>query len=141
MSEFIIALHVLVFLAHDMVSKSSEELSKNVCTNPVRIRKVMSKCKKHGLVETKAGINGGYMISKPGNEITLKDIYDAIDVSLVESKWRSGDIKAECLIASGMGDYIDMLFSYFNEELALLLDNITLDMVEQKLKSIRDNKV
>ena len=42
---------------------SSEELAKNVCTNPVLIRKVMSKLKKAGFVDTKGGNNGGYVFA------------------------------------------------------------------------------
>ncbi|MEG0249249.1 MAG: Rrf2 family transcriptional regulator [Peptostreptococcus sp.] len=140
MSEFIIALHVLVFLSHDRKSRSSEELSENLCTNPVRIRKVMSRCKKSGLVTTKAGVNGGYMIAKEGKDINLKEVYDAVGVSIIESKWHSGDIESDCLIASGMSEYVDELFSYLNDEVVNLLELITLDKVEVKLGEIKREK-
>lgn len=140
MSEFIIALHVLVFLSHDRKSRSSEELSENLCTNPVRIRKVMSRCKKSGLVTTKAGVNGGYMIAKEGKDINLKEIYDAVDVAIIESKWHSGDIESDCLIASGMAEYVDELFNYLNNEVVSLLELITLDKVEEKLGQIKIEK-
>lgn len=140
MSEFIIALHVLVFLAHDKKSRSSEELSENLCTNPVRIRKVMSKCKKSGLVVTKAGANGGYMIARDGKDINLREIYEAVGVQIIESKWHSGDIESDCLIASGMSEYVDELFSSLNEEVVKLLELITLDVVENKLREIKERK-
>ncbi len=140
MSEFIIAIHVLVFLAHDKKSRSSEELSENLCTNPVRIRKVMAKCKKSGLVVTKAGVNGGYMISRDGKDINLRQIYEAIGVHIIESKWHSGDIESNCLIASGMSEYVDELFSDLNEEVVKLLELITLDAVENKLRDIKKRK-
>lgn len=139
MSEFIIAIHALVYLSHNSSSKSSEELSKNLCTNPARIRKVMSKCKKAGLVETKAGINGGYTISKSGSEITLREIYDAIGVNIIESRWHSGDTDACCMIASGMAQYIDELFTYLNKEVVDLLGCISLDKVEDRIKQIKEN--
>ena len=83
MSEFIIALHALVFLMHAGESKSSEELSTNLCTNPVRIRKVMAKCKQYGIVTTKAGVNGGYMVADKGENINLRQIYDAVSVPII----------------------------------------------------------
>ena len=58
--EFGVAIHALVFLNHRAQNLSSEEISSNICTNPARVRKVLSKLKKAGLVETKEGIDGGY---------------------------------------------------------------------------------
>ena len=52
-SSFSIAVHALVYLNHMERVLSSEELARNVCTNPVLIRKVMSKLKKAGIVDTK----------------------------------------------------------------------------------------
>ena len=40
-SEFIIAVHALVFLYHKQEVVASDVLAENVCTNPVCIRKVM----------------------------------------------------------------------------------------------------
>lgn len=140
MSEFIIAIHVLVFLSHNSSSKSSEELSDNLCTNPARIRKVMSKCKKAGLVDTKAGVNGGYTISKPGSEINLKQVYEAVGVSIIESRWHSGDTDASCMIASGMADYIDELFMNLNNEVVNLLELITIDSVKTRISEIKKEK-
>ena len=58
-SEFAIAVHALVYLNHKQETLASEELAKNVCTNPARIRKVMAKLKKKDLIATKEGQNGG----------------------------------------------------------------------------------
>ena len=60
-SEFAIAVHALVFLEHKGIVISSEELAKNVCTNPARIRKVMAKLKRADLIRTKEGTEGGYL--------------------------------------------------------------------------------
>mgnify|MGYP000609261798 CR=1 FL=1 len=45
-SEFIIAIHVLVYLRKENKQLSSEELADNVCVNPVRIRKSTISTKK-----------------------------------------------------------------------------------------------
>ncbi|WAW15411.1 RrF2 family transcriptional regulator [Peptostreptococcus equinus] len=140
MSEFIIALHALVFLAHDGLSKSSEELSENLCTNSVRIRKVMSLCKKNGLVETKSGVNGGYMIGKDGKNINLKQIYEAVDITLLESKWHSGNIESDCPYCAYMGRYVDGLFSYINKEAFSILEKITIADVENDIKKMAENR-
>ena len=138
MSEFIIALHALVFLMHAGESKSSGELSTNLCTNPVRIRKVMAKCKKYGIVTTKAGVNGGYMVADKGENINLKHIYDAVSVPIIESKWHSGDLDSDCAICSGMAQYVDELFFKMNEECVKMLETIKLCDVEERLGQIKE---
>ena len=138
MSEFIIALHALVFLMHAGESKSSEELSTNLCTNPVRIRKVMAKCKKYGIVTTKAGVNGGYMVADKGENINLRQIYDAVSVPIIDSRWHSGDMDSDCAICSGMAQYVDELFFMMNEECVKMLENIKLCDVEERLGQIKE---
>ena len=63
-SEFTVAVHGLVFLAHKKTVFSSQALAKNVCTNPARIRKVMSKLKNAHLVETKAWISSEAILKR-----------------------------------------------------------------------------
>ena len=59
-AEFTVAVHALVYLHHKNTVLSSEELAQNVCTNPARIRKVMAKLKKAGLVLAREGrVQGG----------------------------------------------------------------------------------
>ena len=56
--EFTIAVHALVFLDHKKETLSSEELAANICTNPVRVRKVIARLKKYNLLDTKEGLRG-----------------------------------------------------------------------------------
>ena len=43
---FSLAVHALVYLNHKATTLSSEMLAENICTNPARIRKVMSQLKR-----------------------------------------------------------------------------------------------
>ena len=45
--------------------------------NPARVRKVMAKLKKAGLVATKEGVDGGYHFIKAPAEVTLRRIDEA----------------------------------------------------------------
>ncbi|MFR9191374.1 MAG: RrF2 family transcriptional regulator [Anaerotruncus massiliensis (ex Togo et al. 2019)] len=103
-SEFAIAVHALVYLNHKGETVSSEALAENICTNPARVRKVMAKLKKAGLVATKEGVDGGYHFIKAPAEVTLRRIDEAVDVRLVSACWKPGDREKACLVASGMGD-------------------------------------
>ena len=79
-SEFCIAVHGLVFLKLKKQCLSSEALAENICTNPARVRKVMAKLKKAGLVSTKEGSEGGYSLAKNAQQITLKQISAALQI-------------------------------------------------------------
>nr|WP_249934270.1 hypothetical protein [Marinilactibacillus psychrotolerans] len=43
----------MVYLGHNNSIFTSEALAENICTNPVRVRRVLAKCQKKGLVQTK----------------------------------------------------------------------------------------
>ena len=51
-SDFIVAVHALVYLNHKADIVSSEALAKNICTNAARVRKVMAPLKRAGFVTT-----------------------------------------------------------------------------------------
>ena len=53
---FCVAVHALIYLDKRGCLLSSEELAANICTNPARVRKVMAKLKKAGLVTTRPWI-------------------------------------------------------------------------------------
>lgn len=114
-SEFGIAVHALVFLNHKGTISSSEEISKNICTNPARVRKVLSSLKKAGLIQTKEGVDGGYLFKKNPKTVTLEQVGKAIHAKFVSSSWRSGDIEMDCLVASGMADVLDTVYTGLNQ--------------------------
>lgn len=132
-SSFCIAVHALVYLNHMETVLSSEELAQNVCTNPVLIRKVMSKLKKAGIVDTKGGNSGGYFFTSDAETLTLGRIAEAIDAKFVGSPWRSGDMDKECLISSGMGKIMQNIYTQLDERCRKSLCGITVADIDRKI--------
>lgn len=132
-SEFSVAVHALVFLNHKGVTLSSEELAKNVCTNPARIRKVMAKLKKAGLVDTKEGIDGGYHFVLDPASVTLHQISEALEICFVSASWRSGDTDMDCLIASGMAAIMDDIYGQLDLLCKERLETITIQNIDEKI--------
>lgn len=132
-SEFSVAVHTLVFLNHMGTTLSSEELAKNVCTNPARIRKIMAKLKKAGLVDTKEGIDGGYHFILDPAAVTLRQIGEALDMRFVSANWQSGDTDMKCLIASGMAAIMDDIYGQLDELCRTHLDSITIQKIEDHI--------
>ncbi|NLD19132.1 MAG: Rrf2 family transcriptional regulator [Clostridiales bacterium] len=131
--EFNIAVHGLVFLGHKECTVSSEELAENICTNPARVRKIMAKLKKYGLVETKEGKNGGYVLNKAPEHINLEQILDAVQVEPVEVSWRSGDQNMDCMVASGMAYAMDRIYGELNKTCRKKLKAVSVRQVEEML--------
>lgn len=132
-SDFSVAIHALVYLSHRKCYLSSEVLAKNVCTNPVRVRRVMSRLVKGDFVQTREGLEGGYCLARPAQEIYLDQVAHAQEVCFVSTTWKTGDTQQQCLIASGMGSMMDRLYGRLNDLCMQELSHITLAQVEEKL--------
>lgn len=132
-SEFNVAVHALVYLNHKAESLSSEALSENICTNPARVRRVLSHLKKDGLVETKEGVDGGYRFSLDPASVTLERIARALEVRFVGASWHSGDTDMECLVASGMADIMDGIYTELDGLCHDRLKGVTIADIDRKI--------
>ena len=79
-SRFTIAVHVLICIEafKNDYNVTSEFLASSVNVNPVVIRRLLQQLKKAGLINVKRG-SGGADIEKPLDEITLLDVYQAVE--------------------------------------------------------------
>lgn len=79
-SRFTIAVHVLICIGtfRNDYKITSDFLASSVNVNPVVIRRILQQLKKAGLVSVKRG-SGGADIAKPLEEITLLDVYNAVE--------------------------------------------------------------
>ena len=137
---FCVAVHALIYLDKRGEQLSSEELAANICTNPARVRKVMAKLKKAGLVATRSGSVGGYHPLIPPGELTLARIADALEVRFVEPAWHSGGADLPCMVASGMAGVMDGLFDELNDRCRAKLAQLTLADLEGRLVRVADGE-
>ncbi len=79
-SRFTIALHIFacVEVFRDEYRITSDFLAGSINTNPVIIRKILTKLKSAGLITVTRG-TGGIEVTKPLKEITFYDVYVAIE--------------------------------------------------------------
>ncbi|MDD2956630.1 MAG: Rrf2 family transcriptional regulator [Oscillospiraceae bacterium] len=130
--EFSLAVHGLIYLSHMDKTISSETLAKNICTNPARVRKVMAKLKKAGLLSAREGADGGYLFEGDPARITLAQVARALQFSFTAPAWRSGGVDMDCLVASGMADIMDQVYSELDAACLSRLETVTLaDILRQ----------
>ena len=131
--EFSVAAHALVYLYHKGGTIPSAELADNICANPARVRKVMSRLVRAGLAVSSEGRGSGYAAVSAGGEITLLQVMDALGCRAVDTAWRTGDMDRECLVSSGMGDYMDGLCEELNGLCRERLGKVTVGMIADGL--------
>lgn len=129
-SDFAVAVHTLVFLNHKGDYQSSERISENVCTNPVCIRRILSKLKKAGLVETKEGIDGGTALIEKAENINLAQVLKAVGDRPVSVSKKTGNVDMKCLIASNMGLIMDEIYEQMNNSAVEYLKSKTINSID-----------
>ena len=79
-SRFTIAIHMLACMEafKGEYKVTSEFLASSINVNPVIIRRILSQLRDTGIVEVRRG-TGGAAPAKPLQEITLLDVYRAVD--------------------------------------------------------------
>ncbi len=132
-SDFTVAVHALVCLAHSGKVLSSEDLAGNICTNPARVRKVTARLRKAGLVATKEGSVGGCRFHGDPKEVDLAQVAAALDVTFVEAAWHSGSQDRDCLICTGMAGLMDGLFADLDRLCKERLRAITIADLDRRL--------
>ncbi|MDY6922907.1 MAG: Rrf2 family transcriptional regulator [Pseudomonadota bacterium] len=71
-------LHVLIHMDHMPGPVTSETIAKMLQTNPVVVRRTMGGLKAAGYLTSDKGHGGGWRLSKPLDEVTLRDIHAAL---------------------------------------------------------------
>ena len=80
-SRFTIAVHIIAcidYFGGDEKRVTSEFMSLSTNVNPVIIRTVLSQLKSSGIITARRG-SGGANLAKPLEEISLYDVYKAVD--------------------------------------------------------------
>jgi Rrf2 family protein len=63
---------------------SATEISKMIAVSEAHLARVLGQLNKVGLVKSTRGPHGGFVLAKPADDISLLDIYQAIEGPLAE---------------------------------------------------------
>ena len=103
-SRFVVAIHALSVLARHAAKGPvcSNMIAQSVHTNPVVIRRLMSELENAELVASTAGRSGGFSLARPAPQITLADVYRAVEDDAV-FRMHKLDPEAACPVAAQLG--------------------------------------
>jgi Rrf2 family protein len=81
-TRFATGVHVLVLLAaHPDSLQTSADLAAELNTNPVVIRRILSSLQQADLIQSQKGPSGGSRLLRSPKEITLADVFEAVETN------------------------------------------------------------
>ena len=84
--SFTQSLYIMVFIASKIEEMkfefiSTQQIADKLSIPPSTSSMILRRLKKAGLIEAREGVNGGVRLAKPPEEITVFDIFDAVEQS------------------------------------------------------------
>ena len=125
--RFPIALHILTLL-----SKTGEELMSSdyiagsININPALARKEISNLRNLGLISSKEGKSGGYVLAKAATQITLADVYHAVKNQPVLGVAKNTP-NPDCPVGKQINKKLDDLYEDLDKTLLKKLGSITIE--------------
>lgn len=116
-----------------LAQMNSEQLAESANTNAVVIRRLICSLSKAGLIQTSRGKSGGVSLAKEPSEITLNDIYSALELSEAISHHEKPTHK-ECPISCAIHQLILSISEGADKALEKYLQSQKLSDLIKKIK-------
>jgi Rrf2 family protein len=128
-TQFPIAVHLMAALGYRRgQDTTSATLATSVNTSPSFVRRILSKLSKAGLVETATGKAGACWLAKDAKDISLLDIYEAVDAPKAFSIHGYSEQKA-CPVSCNIKAALDKALSKTQKAMESTLKEISLDKI------------
>lgn len=128
-----VAIHILSLIDLGPADQvNSEWIAASVNTNPVVVRRLMSKLKKAKLIHTSRGATQTYLLRKP-EEITLYDVYEAVELEREVFNIHQNP-NPNCLVGSTIQAALETQYDKVQHSMENELRQIYLSDVIQEIK-------
>ena len=133
-SRFAVAVHVLTLMAWaDDEPLKSEHVAESVNTNAVVIRRMLCELAESNLVVSQSGAMGGSKLARVPEQITLLDIYQAVESRGVFSLHRHPPNR-DCPVGVNIGTVLNEVLDEVDTAVERVLANITVKDVVSRLQ-------
>ncbi len=133
-SRFAVAVHVLTLMAWaDDEPLKSEHVAESVNTNAVVIRRMLCELAESKLVVSQSGAMGGSKLAREPEQITLLDIYQAVESRGVFSLHRHPPNR-HCPVGVNIGTVLNQVLDEVDTAVESVLANITIKDVVSRLQ-------
>jgi Rrf2 family protein len=118
-------LHVLIHMARHDGPATSEVIARMLNTNPVVVRRTMAGLRDRGFVASEKGHGGGWVLTRPLENITLRDVYDALGEPTLFAIGLADDAP-ECLVEQAVNAALEDALAEAEKLLLERLGHVTL---------------
>ncbi len=127
-SRFTVAVHILSLVHIERnQTLTSAYIAGSVNTNSVVIRRLISKLKQAGFLETHQG-SGGIQLLKPLTDITLLDVYRAVEVVEEGELFQMHeDTNINCVVGANIQSVLEIVLLRAQDAMETVLANVTMD--------------
>jgi len=124
-SRLSLALHTLGHMAGDPGKvRTSADIAEHAGTNPVVVRRVLGRLREAGLLTSEKGHAGGWRLARQPNQITLADVYLALDESLIATA--ADEKKPDCSVEHALHRKVTSVTEEIEKSLVERLNAITI---------------
>ncbi|HWL15584.1 MAG TPA: Rrf2 family transcriptional regulator [Opitutus sp.] len=139
-TRFAVSVHILSYLAcQEVGSAPSSEIAESVDTNPVVIRRLLSALVKARLVRAHKGAAGGFSLASTPENISLLDIYRAVQPSPNHGLKRFTP-NHKCPVGAKIESVLEAVFFRAQAGMEAELGRVTLSHVADQLRSVCPGK-
>jgi Rrf2 family protein len=133
-TQFPIAVHIMAALGYRSgKDTTSAELAMSVNTSPSFVRRTLAKLSRAGLVETATGKAGACWLAKDAKDISLLDIYEAVDAPKAFSIHEYTEQK-QCPVSCHIKDALDKALAKTQMAMEASLGDISLSQIVSHVK-------
>ena len=111
-----LALHTMVIISRQNEPISAAPMALQLSASEAHVFKVLQQLVRAGLLRSKRGPNGGYVLAKPADEISLMDVYEVLEGPMrqdgcIFSQSVCGGL--QCILGSLIEDVRGKVFDHF----------------------------
>ena len=137
--RFAVSIHILTILAASQNAPvTSEAIATSVATNPVVIRRTMSRLRASGLVDSRCGASGGWKLTRQPQQISLCEVFHAVSGEDVLSMHEHPN--ADCQIGGKIKQSLGKVFDRAQDALEAALGQFTIADVLQDVMILQQTE-
>ena len=135
-SKLSVGIHILTVLAWDRAKAwTSEQISQSVNTNPVVIRRLLGLLREAGVVDSKAGVGGGWVLLAEPEAITFLDVLRAVEPQSEAFALPRSEPNPLCRVGCDIQAVLCEIYAEVEAGMAQRLDRSTIAEVIAKLRA------
>jgi len=126
-----LALTDIALYSENGIAVSGPEIAERQDISQKYLEQILTHLKQAGLIRAQKGLRGGYTLSRPADRISIADILNALDNSILEEQYASGETDGR-----GLRDAVDAcLWKKMNRSLIRFAEEKTLSEFVQECRN------